>query len=65
MDFHAVKDALSAFPETRMIEAAGDYYAIYDPDGDYELRPRQGWATLVRSDAHARRPTSAGPVCTG
>lgn len=35
-----------------MIEGGGDFFAIYDPDGDYERRPRQGWATLVQSDAH-------------
>ncbi|WP_433783798.1 DUF6194 family protein [Actinomycetospora sp. CA-101289] len=52
MDFDAVKDVLAAFPDTRMIEGGGDFFAIYDPDGDYEQRPRQGWATLVRSDAH-------------
>jgi hypothetical protein len=52
MDFDAVRDVLAAYPGTRMIEASGDFFAIYDPDGDYEHRPRQGWATLVQSDAH-------------
>lgn len=35
-----------------MIEADGDVFAIHDPERDYEQRPRQGWATLIRSDAH-------------
>ncbi|MDN5916035.1 MAG: DUF6194 family protein [Pseudonocardia sp.] len=52
MDLEAVKATLADFPHTRMIEAGGDFFAIYDPDGDYEQRPRQGWATLVQSDAH-------------
>jgi hypothetical protein len=52
MGFDEVRDVLAAFPGTRMIEAAGDFFAIHDPGGDYEQRPRQGWATLIRSDAH-------------
>jgi hypothetical protein len=52
MDFDAVRDALAAFPGTRMLEGGGDFFAIYDPDRDDEQRPRQGWATLVQSDAH-------------
>jgi hypothetical protein len=52
MDFDDVRDVLTAFPGTGMIEAAGDVFAIHDPDGDDEQRPRQGWATLIRSDAH-------------
>ena len=43
---------LGTFPGTRLIEAHGDVFAIHDPDHDYEQRPRQGWATVVHSDAH-------------
>ncbi len=51
MDFEAVAAVLAGYPGTRLIEAAnGDVFAIYDPDNDYEQRPRQGWATVVTSD---------------
>lgn len=43
---------LAGFAGTRIIDAGGDLFAIYDPDRDYERRPRQGWATVVTSDAH-------------
>ncbi|ANY06591.1 DUF6194 family protein [Pseudonocardia sp. HH130630-07] len=52
MDFDEITAVLAAYPGTRLIEAAGDAYAIHDPDHDYEQRPRQGWATVVASDAH-------------
>lgn len=52
MDFEEIRARLDGFPDTRMIEAGGDFFAVYDPDRDYEQRPRQGWATLVQSDAH-------------
>ncbi|GAA4981610.1 hypothetical protein GCM10025792_29900 [Pseudonocardia tropica] len=34
------------------MEGNGDAFAIHDPDHDYEQRPRQGWATVVRSDVN-------------
>lgn len=52
MDFDAVRADVAAYPATRMIEANGDVFAIYDPDRDYEQRPRQGWATIVSSDVN-------------
>jgi hypothetical protein len=52
MDIDTVRDALAAFPDTRIIEVDGDIYAIADPDDDYDQRPRHGWATVVTSDAH-------------
>jgi len=52
MDFEEVRAAVAAYPATRLIEANGDVFAIYDPDGDYEQRPRQGWATIVNSDVN-------------
>ena len=52
MDIETVREVLAAFPDTRIIEADGDLFAIHDPDGDYEQRPRQGWATVVTSDAY-------------
>ncbi|MEJ2863943.1 DUF6194 family protein [Actinomycetospora flava] len=51
MDLETVTAALR-FPDTLIIEADGDVYAICDPDGTYEQRPRNGWATVVTSDAH-------------
>lgn len=50
MDYEAVRATVAAYSATRMIEANGDVFAIYDPDCDYEQRPRQGWATIVNSD---------------
>ncbi|GAA4910090.1 hypothetical protein EV188_10188 [Actinomycetospora succinea] len=51
MDLEIVTAALR-FPDTLVIEADGDVYAICDPDGTYEERPRHGFATIVTSDAH-------------
>jgi hypothetical protein len=52
VDIDTVREALAAFSGTRIIEANGDVFAIYDPDGNYEQQPRQGWATVVTSDAY-------------
>ncbi len=52
MDFDDVRDVLRAFPGTLLVESGGDLYAIHDPDGDYEQHPRQGWATVMTSDAY-------------
>jgi len=52
MDFEQVRAVVGAYPATRLVDADGDVFAIYDPDGDYEQRPRQGWATIVTSDAY-------------
>lgn len=52
MDIETIRDVLAAYPDTLIIDADGDLFAIHDPDGDYAERPRQGWATLVTSDAH-------------
>ena len=51
MDLETVTAALR-YPDTLIIEADGDVYAICDPDGTYEQRPRNGWATVITSDAH-------------
>ncbi|MEJ2885229.1 DUF6194 family protein [Actinomycetospora aeridis] len=51
MDLATVTSALR-YPDTLILEADGDVYAICDPDGTYEQRPRNGWATVVTSDAH-------------
>jgi hypothetical protein len=48
----AVRAVLAAFPGTLLVEANGDLFAIYDPDSDYEQHPRQGWATVVTSNAY-------------
>lgn len=52
MDPDTVTAVLAAFPGTLIIRADGDVYAVHDPDGTYEQRPRHGWATVVSSDAH-------------
>jgi hypothetical protein len=52
VDLETVRRAIAAFPDTLLVEAGGDLFAIHDPDHDYEQRPRNGWATVVTSDAH-------------
>ncbi len=52
MDAEQVITVLAGFPGTRIVEGNGDAFAIHDPDHDYEQRPRQGWATVVRSDVN-------------
>lgn len=52
MDAEQVIAVLAGFPGTRIVEGNGDAFAIHDPDHDYEQRPRQGWATVVRSDVN-------------
>ncbi|MCE0764401.1 DUF6194 family protein [Pseudonocardia kujensis] len=52
VDLDGVREALAAFPDTLLVEATGDIYAIYDPDDDYAQRPRHGWATVVTSNAN-------------
>jgi len=51
VDIETVRETLVAFPGTLLIEAGGDLFAIHDPDSDYEQQPRQGWATVVTSNA--------------
>lgn len=50
--FDDIVSVLATYPDNRLIEAGGDVFAVHDPDGDYEQRPRQGWATVVASDAY-------------
>ena len=50
--FDSIREVLVSFPDTLIVEAGGDLYAIHDPDGDYEQNPRQGWATVMTSDAY-------------
>ncbi|BBF99021.1 MULTISPECIES: DUF6194 family protein [Pseudonocardia] len=52
MDSDEIIAFLATFPDTRLIEANGDVFAVHDPDLDYERRPRQGWATVVTSDVN-------------
>jgi len=52
VDIRSLCDILAAFPGTRIVEGNGDFFAIYDPDGNYEQYPRHGWATIVTSDAY-------------
>lgn len=43
---------LSSFPGTRLTEAFGDTFALYDPDRDLPPERQQPWATVVHSDVH-------------
>jgi hypothetical protein len=52
VDFDSIREVIAAFPGTLVVEDGSDIYAIHDPDGDYEQRPRQGWATIMTSDAY-------------
>jgi hypothetical protein len=52
MDQDAIVALLATYPGTLVVEANGDVFAIHDPDATYADRPRNGWATLVTSDAH-------------
>jgi hypothetical protein len=52
MDLESLTALLAGFPGTLIVRGGGDVYAIHDPDGTYEERPRNGWATIVTSDAH-------------
>ncbi|WP_214403557.1 DUF6194 family protein [Pseudonocardia lacus] len=52
MDFDRIREVIAAFPDTLIVENDGDVYAIHDPDGDYAQNPRQGWATIMTSDAY-------------
>ncbi|ODU04591.1 MAG: hypothetical protein ABS81_10070 [Pseudonocardia sp. SCN 72-86] len=52
MDVDQVRDVVGGYADTRMIEGNGDFFAVYDPDHDYEKRPRQGWATIVTSNVN-------------
>ncbi|MHC1563640.1 DUF6194 family protein, partial [Actinomycetospora sp. C-140] len=52
MDADEIVTLLAAQPGTLIVEANGDVFAVHDPDGTYAERPRNGWATLVTSDAH-------------
>jgi hypothetical protein len=61
MEIDAIRDHLAAFPGTLIVEANGDLFAIHDPDGDYEQRPRQGWATVVTSNSDGSAPVLDEP----
>lgn len=52
MNSDEIAALLGHYPDTRLIEANGDVFAIHDPDHDVEQRPRQGWATVVNSDVN-------------
>jgi hypothetical protein len=52
MDLESLTALLAGYPGTLIVRGGGDVYAIHDPDGTYEERPRHGWATVVTSDAH-------------
>jgi Family of unknown function (DUF6194) len=51
VEIDTLRATLTGFPGTLLVEAGGDLFAIHDPDGTYEQRPRQGWATVVTSNS--------------
>lgn len=50
MDFEHIRQELATFRGTRIVEANGDVFAIYDPRGDLPPRRQMPWATVVTSD---------------
>ncbi|OKI33392.1 hypothetical protein A6A25_06405 [Saccharothrix sp. CB00851] len=45
-----MKDHISGFAGTRVMEAYGDTFFLYDPDGDLPPERQLPFATIVRSD---------------
>jgi hypothetical protein len=45
-----VRHTLAAHPGTRIVEAHGDVFALYDPAGDLPPERQHPWATVVTSD---------------
>lgn len=52
MDVDELRDLLAAYPGTRMLEANGDHFAVYDPDGTTPPEKQRPWATIVTSNAY-------------
>lgn len=52
MDIGQIRDALAAHPGTRLLEANGDVFAVYDPYGDLPPQRQLPWATIVTSDTY-------------
>jgi Family of unknown function (DUF6194) len=57
-----VRHTLATHPGTRIVEAHGDVFALYDPAGDLPPERQHPWATVVTSDnpydatSHLDRP---------
>jgi hypothetical protein len=45
-----VRHTLATHPGTRIVEAHGDVFALYDPAGDLPPERQHPWATVVTSD---------------
>ena len=52
MDVDELRDLLASFPGTRVLEAGGDFFAVYDPDGTLPPTQQRPWATIVTSNAY-------------
>ena len=52
VDFDDIRTVLASFDGTRILEASGDVFALYDPHGDLPPERQFPWATLVGSDVH-------------
>ncbi|WP_199429730.1 DUF6194 family protein [Qaidamihabitans albus] len=52
MDIDQIGQELGSHSGTRLVEANGDTFAIYDPRGDLPPERQMPWATIVTSDAY-------------
>ncbi|WP_027933495.1 DUF6194 family protein [Amycolatopsis thermoflava] len=50
MDIEHIRQELATFQGSRIVEANGDVFAIYDPRGDLPPQRQMPWATIVTSD---------------
>ncbi|XVS65913.1 DUF6194 family protein [Actinosynnema sp. CA-299493] len=61
MTAEEMTDHITAFAGTRVVEAAGDTFFLYDPDGDLPPERQMPFATIVTSDNHERVSDLAEP----
>ncbi|WP_306991453.1 DUF6194 family protein [Amycolatopsis thermophila] len=50
MDIEQITQVLASFEGTRIAEAGGDVFALYDPRGDLPPERQMPWATIVTHD---------------
>ncbi|NIH78014.1 DUF6194 family protein [Amycolatopsis viridis] len=50
MDLEHIRQELAAFSGTRLAEASGTVFALYDPNGDLPPQRQLPWATIVTAD---------------
>ncbi|MEU6643762.1 DUF6194 family protein [Saccharomonospora sp. NPDC046836] len=52
MDIDQIRQELASHSGTRLLEAHGDTFAVYDPRGDLPPERQMPWATIVTSDTY-------------